>query len=542
MPDTSAAERPAERATKKEWAGLVLLVLPMLTLSTDLTVLFFAMPTLSADLDTSASQALWIVHVYGFVIAGSLVTMGRLGDRVGPRRLLLSGAAAFAAVSTLAAFSVNAEMLIVARALLGAAGATLMPSLFSLLRTMFRDDTQRRLAIAIMFSAFSVGGAVGPLVGGALLELFWWGSIFLINVPPMALLVLAGTALVPERAERNTAPLDLTSVALSVAGMLAVVYGLQELAAGQETGTGSAWPELGIAAAGGLVLALFVRRQRRIRDPLFDLTLLANRRIAVSLVTLLLVGAGVVGMFYLFTQYLQWVAGLSPLEAGLCTLPYIVVNIAGTMLAAPLAERMRPAVVVALGLTVAALGAVLLAAVTGPGAPLPLLVTAISVVGLGQGAAMALVSDLIISSAPAEQTGSAAAAQEVGGELGTALGIAAGGAVGMLVYRASLDGSMPAGTSEAAASTALSSVHDGVSTADAAGSDGQALLGAVHGAVADGLQVFAAAGAVPIALAALLVTLVLARRARPPQENDATRSGGDQAVDARPERVTGGTS
>ena len=501
---------PTGRATTREWAGLALLVLPMLTLSTDLTVLFFALPTLSADLDPTASQALWIVHVYGFLIAGFLVTMGRLGDHIGPRRLLMIGSAAFGTFSTLAAFSVNAEMLIGARALLGIAGATLMPSLFSLLRTMFRDDTQRRLAIAIMFSAFSVGGAIGPLLGGTLLEYFWWGSVFLINVPPVVLLLLTGTRLLPERTERNRAPLDLTSVALSVVGLLALVYGLQELAAGQETGTGAVGTN--VAVVGIVVLTFFVRRQYRLRDPLFDLALLADRRITVSLVTLLIVGIGVVGTFYLFTQYLQWVSGLSPLHAGLWTLPYIVVNIAGAMIAPGLAARLRPAGVVAIALAVAALGAVVLVVVAGPATTLLPLVAAVSIIGFGQGAAIALVSDLIIAGAPVEQTGSAAAAQEVGGELGTALGVAAGGAVGMLVYRASLSGAMPTGVPDTAANSALSSIHEGVTTAHSLDTEGPALLEAVREAVGHGLQTYAGVAAVLVTLAAALVLVALVVR------------------------------
>src|SRR5699024_78594 len=225
--DTAAVSvQEAARATWKEWTGLGLLVLPMLALASDLTVLFLALPTLSAGLSPTASEALWITHVYGFLIAGFLITMGRLGDRIGPRRLLLIGAAVFGLLSVVAAFSVNAQMLIVSRALLGVAGATLMPSLFSLLRTMFHDEVQRRLAIAIIFTSFSVGGAVGPRLGGVLLEFFWWAAIFLINVPPMALLLLLGARLLPERTEGNNGRLDLTSVVLSVVGMLAVVYGL----------------------------------------------------------------------------------------------------------------------------------------------------------------------------------------------------------------------------------------------------------------------------------------------------------------------------
>ncbi|MEU6646895.1 MFS transporter [Saccharomonospora sp. NPDC046836] len=507
-PGTDRTHQAPTRATGREWAGLALLVLPMLAVAADVTVLFFAMPTLSADLQPSATQALWIVHIYGFLIAGFLVAAGRLGDRIGPRRLMLIGSAAFATLSVVAAYSTSAGMLIAARAALGIAGATLMPSLFSLLRTMFRDDTQRRFAIAILFSAFSVGGAVGPLLGGALLAYFWWGSVFLINVPPLVLLLIAGPRLLPERQDGNPARIDLISVFLSVSGMLAVVYGLQELAAGHETGTGSAWSYLAIAFLGVCILALFARRQRRLDNPLFDLALLRNPGMTVSLATLLLVGVGVVGIFYLFTQYLQWVAGLSPLHAGLWTLPYIVLNIAGAMLAPVLANRLRTATVVTGGIVIAAIGAGALALLAGTGAALPVLVGAISLIGFGQGGAMALISDLIISSAPAEKTGSAAAAQEVGGELGSALGVAVGGAVGMLAYRASLTSNLPADAPETAAAAAQSSIHEGI----AAGENLPELLRTVQDAAAHGLQTFAGVGGAIVILAAGFVVAVLGRK------------------------------
>jgi DHA2 family multidrug resistance protein-like MFS transporter len=514
---TDAGLTTAGRATRKEWSGLVLLVLPMLMVASDLTVLFMALPTVTADLDADASQALWIVHIYGFAIAGLLVTMGRLGDRIGPRRLMLTGGAAFAVFSVLAAFSVSAEMLIAARALMGVAGATLMPSLYSLLRTMFVDDTQRRLAIAVMFSAFSAGGAIGPLLGGALLESFWWGSVFLINVPFMVLLLLFGPRLLPERTERNTAPLDLTSVVLSTAGILAIVYGLQELAAGQKTGPAesgpvSGWSSAAIAVAGLLVVGMFLRRQRRRADPLLDLSLLTDRRVAVALTSVLLVGIAVVGMFFLVTQYLQWVVGLSPLRAGLWTVPYVVVNIAAFMVAPKLAAHLRPAVVVVLGLAISAAGAALLFLVTAFDAPLPLIVGSIAVVGGGHGVAMALVIDLIIASAPPEKTGSIAAAQQIGGELGTALGIAASGAVGMAIYRTSLTTAMPSDVPENAADAALSSVHGGVMTAESLTSDGPALLDAVHHALALGIQVYAAISLALLAVAGTLVAVVLGKQ------------------------------
>jgi DHA2 family multidrug resistance protein-like MFS transporter len=441
----------ATRATPREWAGLVLLVLPMLMIATDLTVLFFALPALSADLDASATQSLWISHVYGFLIAGTLVTSGRLADRVGARRLLLCGATAFAALSVLAALAPSAGMLVVVRGLLGIAGSTLMPALFSLLRAMFRDDTQRRLAIALLFSSFSVGAAIGPVLGGVLLERFWWGSVFLVNVPPMLLLVLLGPRVLPAgRGAAGAGRLDLTSVVLSVTGMLAVVYGLQELAAGRTDG-GAVVRDTLVLAAGALTLAAFVRRQRRLQDPLLDLRLVTAARPAAALGTLLLTGIGVVGVYYLFTQHLQRAAGLDPLEAGLWTLPYVVVNIVGALLAPGLAGRFRPTVVVAGALAVIVVGAVLTGVVGWVGVPVPALAVAVAVVGLGHGTAAALVSDLVISSAPPAQTGSAAATQEVSAELGTALGIAVSGTVALVVHRTALLSTGVPGAPDAAA-------------------------------------------------------------------------------------------
>lgn len=519
---TNASQPVTSRATAREWAGLILLVLPMLMIASDLTVLFVALPTISTELDAGASQALWIVHIYGFATAGLLVTMGRLGDRIGPRRLILTGGAAFAVCSALAAFSVSAEMLIAARALMGVAGATLMPSLYSLLRTMFNDDTQRRLAIAVMFSAFSAGGAIGPLLGGVLLEVAWWGSVFLINVPFMVLLLLLGPWLLFERTERNITPLDLTSVVLSTAGILGIVYGLQELAAGQETSTDDGSPSvrlpIAVIAAGIVALGLFVRRQRRLADPLLDLTLLTNRQVAVALASILLVGIAVVGMFFLVTQHLQWVVGLSPLHAGLWTVPYIMVNIAGAMIAPHLAHRLRPAVVMALGLGIATLGAGLLLLAATPSAPLAFIVISIAVIGGGHGVAMALVVDLIITSAPPEKTGSVAAAQQISGELGAALGIATSGAVSMAIYRASLSVTMPSDVPETAVATALAGIHGGVTTADNLVNGGPALLNAVHRALTAGLQTYTGISLVLLALTSALVTVVLVRQRRTPTD------------------------
>src|SRR6266850_178764 len=220
----------AARAGRREWVGLGVLALPCMLISMDLTVLNLAVPHLSADLRPSSSQLLWIVDIYGFLIAGSLITMGRLGDRIGRRRLLLIGAAAFGVASVIAAFAVSAEMLIAARALLGLAAATLAPSTLSLLRNMFLDPRERTFAVGVWIASFSAGGAIGPLLGGLLLEYFWWGSVFLLNMPVMTLLLVLGPILLPEFRNPNAGRIDIGSAALSLAGVLAIIYGIKRIA------------------------------------------------------------------------------------------------------------------------------------------------------------------------------------------------------------------------------------------------------------------------------------------------------------------------
>ncbi|TQM15491.1 MFS transporter [Pseudonocardia kunmingensis] len=307
------------RASWREWTGLAVLALPAVLVMIDMSVLHLAVPRLAADLDPSASQLLWITDVYGFLIAGSLITMGALGDRIGRRRILLIGAAAFGAASVLAAYASSAEMLIAARALLGIAGAALGPSTLSLISVMFRDPRQRTTAITVWMAGFMGGGAVGPLVGGVMLEYFWWGSVFLAAVPVMVLLLTVGPVLLPEHRAAHPGRLDLPSAALSLTATLAVVYGIKEMAAGGL----DLHPAL-IVAAGLAVGVLFVRRQQRLADPLLDLSLFRNRNFSVSLGTLTVTVIFMVGTQFLMAQYMQMVLGLSPLHAGLWGLPLVI--------------------------------------------------------------------------------------------------------------------------------------------------------------------------------------------------------------------------
>ena len=321
-------DRPPPHATRREWAGLAVLALPTLLVAMDLTVLHLAVPHLSADLQPSSAELLWIVDIYGFLVAGSLITMGTLGDRIGRRRLLLAGAATFGVASVIAAFANSAGMLIATRALLGVAGATLLPSTLALIRHMFVDPKQRGLAIGVWAAVFSAGTAVGPVLGGALLERFWWGSVFLIAVPTMVALLVLGPALLPEYRDPGAGRLDLVSAALSLVGVLAFIYGLKQIA---EHGVG-ALSVLSIAA-GLAVGVVFVLRQRALADPLIDLRLFGAPAFSASLTAETFALFAWAGTYLFLAQYLQLVKGLSPLEAGVWLLPAAGGSVAGSMLA-----------------------------------------------------------------------------------------------------------------------------------------------------------------------------------------------------------------
>jgi len=396
--------------------------------SMDLTVLNLALPAISADLEPTSAQLLWIVDIYGFLVAGLLITMGALGDRIGRRRLLLIGAAGFGVASVLAAFSTSAEMLIATRAALGIAGATLAPSTLSLIRNMFHEPDERRFAIGVWITSYSAGGAIGPLVGGILLEHFWWGSVFLAGVPVMALLLAVGPALLPEFRDPEAGRPDLASAALSLAAVLPVIYGIKRIAEG-----GAAWLPLLCILAGLAAGAVFVRRQHRLADPLIDLRLFRAPAFSVSLATYTLGTFVAFGSFLFIAQYLQRVLGLSPLRAGLWMLPFFVGWISGSMLAPLIARRLRPAFALSAGLVLAAGGFGLLTRVDG-GSALAVLVTGSLLVSLGLAPVFTLATDVIVGAAPPERAGAASAISETGSELGGALGIALLGSLATAVY------------------------------------------------------------------------------------------------------------
>ena len=446
---------------RRRWAALAVLVLPVLLISVDMTVLGFAVPALSADLQPSGPQLLWIIDIYSFLLAGLLVLMGNLGDRIGRRRLLMIGATAFGVASVIAAFATSAEMLIAARALLGLGGATLMPSTLSLIRTVFPDDRERRNAIAVWAASFAGGAALGPVVGGFLLEHFWWGSVFLINAPVMVLLLIGAFFLLPESRNPSPGPFDVLSAGLSIGGILPLVYGLKVIGA-----EGLGVTALTALLVGATLIALFVRRQRRLVEPLMDVTLFANRTFTVAVSTNLLATFALIGVLFFLPQYLQIVLGLSPLTAGLWMMPLAIGTIIGSLSAPWLSRLVGLRVIIGGGMLLASVGFAAGAMLASTGSLVTLLAWT-ALVGLGIGMAESLTNDVIVASAPPERTGGAAAISETAYEFGAAMGTAVLGTVGLLVYRAGLSGapvSVPERAIEAGGETlgALSSAASGL--------------------------------------------------------------------------------
>ena len=501
---------PAPRAAKagrREWIGLAVIAVPCVLYSMDLTVLDLAVPALSADLQPSSTQLLWIIDIYGFLVAGSLVTMGTLGDRIGRRKLLLIGAAAFGVASALAAFSTTAAMLIAARAVLGLAGATLAPSTLSLLRNLFLDPRQRSVAVGVWISSYSAGAVIGPPLGGLVLQHYWWGSVFLISIPMMALLLVLGPLLLPEFRDPEARRPDPWSAILSVVAVLCVIYGLKQMAV-----HGIGWVAAASVGAGLLALALFVRRQQRLADPLIDLRLFRMPAFTASLALYLLSTFIVFGPYVFIAQYLQLVLGLSPLQAGLWSMPLALGFVAGSMLSPILARRIRPAYLMSGGLVFAATGFVALGSVGGSG--LALLVVSTVVFALGLSPVVTLANDLIIGAAPPERAGAAAAISETCSELGGSLGIAILGSIGTAIYRRAMAGSAIDGVSRDVMATAQDTLGGALALARGLPEAGGPLVEMARKAFTHGLEITALTSAL-VALAMAVLAFVALRDVRP---------------------------
>jgi DHA2 family multidrug resistance protein-like MFS transporter len=501
----------------------------------DLTVLHLAVPSISEDLQPSSTQLLWIIDIYGFMVAGFLITMGTLGDRIGRRKLLLVGATGFGVVSLLAAFSTSPEMLIASRALLGIAGATLAPSTLSLIFAMFQDPGQRSRAIAVWISAFSAGGAIGPVIGGVLLEHFWWGSVFLIALPVMALLLVLGPIVLPEYKDPDAGHLDLVSAGLSLVAVLSVIFGLKQTAQDGIGLVSSASILLGVVVGG-----LFVRRQLRLADPMLDLRLFRIPSFSASLAVNVLAIFVAVGYFLFVAQYLQLVLGLSPLAAGLWSVPSAFGFIVGSNAAPRIVRTVRPAYLIGGGLALAGVGLLVLTQAGASGGLGPVIAASV-VISLGLAPVFGLTTELIVGSAPPERAGAASAISETASELGGALGISILGSIGVAIYRGEVARSLPPDVPAAVAVAARDTLGGAVGAAgELPTAIAQALLGVARQAFVEGMIIAAAIGAV-VAVGVAILAIIALRDVRmnpndaPGADTSTTASdSADQASEVRP--------
>ena len=490
-----SSQEAVARAGAREWIGLAVLALPTLLVSLDMFVMLLALPHLSRDLHANSVQQLWILDVYGFMVAGFMITLGTLGDRVGRRRLLLVGAVVFGVASLVAAWSGSAPMLIAARALLGLAGAAITPATLSLITQMFRDPRQKASAIGIWAGCFTVGALIGPIVGGAMLERFWWGSVFLLGTPAMVLLLAVGPFLLPEYRDPNAGRLDLASIALSLAAVLPAIQGLKSLAR-------DGWQ---VAPALLLVVGLafgvvFVRRQRRLADPLLDVRLFASRTFSATVGGMLAYSTLSGGTMVLVAQYFQLVDGLSPLRAGLALAPGMLASVVSFQVAPLLVRRVRPATLIAGGMLVTVAGLLIMTRSATSGSAV--LIVGFLVSCLGTGPLVTLGTGLIVGAAPPERAGSAAAIGQTSSEFGYALGVAVLGSVLTVVYRARIPADAPAAARDSIAG-ATGAAHD------LPGRAGAALLSAADRAFVSGLHTAAALSAALLFAVAVLLAVVL---------------------------------
>ena len=506
MTTTQSAETaPAPRAGRKEWIGLAVLVLPCLLTSMDMSVLLFGLPFISADLKPGATQQLWIMDAYGFALAGLLITMGAIGDRIGRRRLLLIGATAFGAASIVAAYSGSAEVLIGARALLGVAGATLMPSTMALIRNMFHDPKQRQTAISLWTGGLIGGVTLGPIVGGVLLNHFWWGSVFLINLPAMALLLVLGPILLPEYKTRAAGRrFDVLGSVLSMATIFPAVYGIKQLAVDGFSTTAAA------ALAFGVALGIaFVIRQHTAKNPLVDMELFGKPSFRAPMLVNLCGNFVLMGFSLFNTQYLQSVVGMRPFTAALwsmAVMPFISIGMAVT---GALTTRVRPARIIGTAFLVSACGALVLTLVH-PGNPVVVLMIGAGAAAGGVVAAQSIVGNMVMAAAPAERAGSASALNETGAELGSSLGMALLGSLGAAIYHNKMSTAGVAGAPEPAVHAAHETIGGAVAVAGQfPGSASHTLLTTARDAYTSGLHTAAVAGAAVLALTALFAVRVL---------------------------------
>lgn len=494
---------PGTTAPTRRRLGLAVLCLPVLMTSMDISILNMAIPAITADLAPSAGEMLWILDVYGFLLAGLLILMGNLGDRIGRRRLLLIGAAAFGAASLLAAFAPTPGVLIAARALMGVGGATLMPSTLSLIRNMFTDPAERTRAISVWTACLAGGVGLGPIIGGALLQYFPWGSVFLINVPVVALLLAVAPALVPEYRHPRPERLDGPSVALSFGTVLPVVWAVKTAAQALAITA----PSVAALAVGMVAGAAFLRRQRRLPVPLVDVALFADRRFTGAVLAGMLAMFSLVGVTLYSSQYLQLVLEFSPLVAAMCGLPVMAAVAGGAVATSALAGRVGHGLIFGAGAGVAAAGMLVFSTTPIEDGVLRVVLGSI-LVGAGISPVMTLATDVVVASVAPSRSGAAAAVSETANEFGAAFGIAVLGSVGAVVYRSAVLDGLPPGLPADVATAVSANLGSAIGIADRL-PDGEVLRTLAQQAFVDGLGTAATTGAAVLAVLAVLSPLLL---------------------------------
>ena len=490
--DVTPTSTPTPR---RSWFALAVLALPVLLIAVDNTVLAFALPSIAQDFRPSAPTQLWIVDVYSLVLAALLVTMGSLGDRIGRRRLLVIGAAGFAVVSAAAAFAPSAAALVAARALLGVFGAMLMPSTLSLIRNIFTDASARRLAIALWASCFTAGSALGPIVGGLLLQHFGWRAVFLVAVPILVPLLVLAPRLVPESRDPNPGPLDPYSVLLTLTTMLPIVWAVKAAAH-----DGSSWFVVAALAIGVSSGLLFVRRQRRSATPMLDVGLFANAPFTSSILANFLSIVGLIGFIFFISQHLQLVLGLSPLAAGLVTLPGAALSMIAGIGVVPLARRIAPDTLMIVGLVLVAAGFLAILLFRHDLTVVAIIISFV-ILEIGVGMSQTISNDTIVASVPAAKSGAASAVSETAYELGAVVGTATLGTIFTAYYRTAVE--LPGGLTAAQSADARESIGGAASVA-------QTLPPALANRLMDSARVAFDAGIAPTATIAAVLVLIAA--------------------------------
>ncbi|UQA96271.1 MFS transporter [Streptomyces halobius] len=489
------------------WTVLIVLCVSLLFVALDTTILYVAVPSVTEDLRPGPVELLWIVDVYPLIAASLLILFGTLGDRVGRRRILLLGYGLFGLASAVAALAPNPQVLMVARALLGIGGAMIMPATLSILRQVFPDRRERAVAIGVWSAVAAVGAAVGPVLGGFLVENFWWGSVFLINIPMMAAMLLIGRWLLPEsRGERN-GPWDVVGAMIAALGVLGIVLGVKRIGSGMAVfGPTTLLP----IAVGALLLIVFVRRQRRREHPLIDMRLFARPAFGTSVGCIVLAMLALVGLQLIAVQYLQLVLGLNPLETGLRMLPLVLSAMAAGLTGSRMLQTLGPRAMVSLGFVLTASAVLCLTAMNDQDTPW-LLGAGFVLLGFGFQSTLFGAYESMLSEAPAEQSGGAAAIGETSYQLGAGIGVALLGSVMNAAYAPGL--AHVGGVPEKAAASASHSLGEAYKVAAGLGpSAGAALREAARDSFVRGLHITLIASAL-LLLVGATIALRLPRRA-----------------------------